>query len=84
MDNNVAKNILIVDDINDTGETFKWIKQDWPSSCLPAHDRWRHVFHNNVKFAVLTNNLSSEEDVDFYVDEVNKAEKPVWLVYPWE
>ena len=83
-DIDVAKNILIVDDINDTGETIKWIKQDWPSGCLPAHDRWRHVFHNNVKFAVLTNNLSSDEDVDFYVDEVNKAEKPVWLVYPWE
>ena len=28
------KNILIVDDINDTGATLDWIKQDWPSSCL--------------------------------------------------
>ena len=26
-----GKNILIVDDINDTGATFQWIKEDWPS-----------------------------------------------------
>ena len=25
------KNILIVDDINDTGATFNWIKEDWES-----------------------------------------------------
>jgi len=42
--------------------------------------------HNpNVRFAVLTNNLASEFDnISYYVDEVNKAEEDVWLVYPWE
>ena len=30
------KNILIVDDINDTGATFKWIREDWESGCLPG------------------------------------------------
>ena len=36
----LRKNILIVDDINDTGATFNWIKEDWPSGCLPMDTRW--------------------------------------------
>jgi len=80
------KNILIVDDINDTGATFNWIKQDWQSSCMPNEETWNTVWHNNVRFATITDNLSSEFDgkVDYSVHEVNKAEEDVWLVYPWE
>jgi len=80
------KNILIVDDINDTGATFNWIKQDWQSSCFPDETHaWDSVWGKNVRFAVLTNNLSSKfDDVSYYADEVNKAEEDVWLVYPWE
>ena len=79
------KNILIVDDINDTGATFNWIMQDWKASCLPDHKQWDHVWGQNVKFAVLTENLASDfSKVSFSCDEVNKAEEDVWLVYPWE
>jgi hypoxanthine phosphoribosyltransferase len=80
-----AKNILIVDDINDTGATFNWIKQDWQTSCVPKDPKWDKVWGGNVRFAVLTENLSSEFDgVSYSCDEVNKAEEDVWLVYPWE
>jgi hypoxanthine phosphoribosyltransferase len=80
------KNILIVDDINDTGATFNWIKQDWTSSCLPAEDNaWEAVWANNVRFATLTNNDASEfDDVRYTCHEINKAEEDVWLIYPWE
>lgn len=80
------KNILIVDDINDTGATFNWIKEDWRASCLPNESSWDTVWHKNVRFATITDNLSSEFDgkVDYSVHEVNKAEEDVWLVYPWE
>ena len=80
------KNILIVDDINDTGATFDWIKQDWQASCLPNEESWKTVWHNNVRFATITDNLSSDFNgtVDYSVHEVNKAEQDVWLVYPWE
>jgi len=81
------KNILVIDDINDTGATFNWIKQDWEASCMPGdQDVWKNVWGNNVRFAVLTDNLSSEFDlcVNYCCDTVNKAEEDVWLVYPWE
>ena len=81
------KNILIIDDINDTGATFNWIKQDWQGSCLPQEtSAWNSVWGNNVRFATITDNLASEFDgkVNYTVHEVNKAEEDVWLVYPWE
>ena len=80
------KRILVVDDINDTGATFNWIKQDWQASCLPGEESWKTVWHNNVRFATITDNLASEFNgtVDYSVHDVNKAEQDVWLVYPWE
>jgi hypoxanthine phosphoribosyltransferase len=79
------RKILIVDDINDTGATFNWIKEDWRASCLPKSPIWDQIWGNNVRFAVLTENLSSEFDgVSYHCDELNKAEEDVWLVYPWE
>ena len=81
----LRKKILIVDDINDTGATFNWIKDDWQSSCLPNSEEWNNVWGNNVRFAVMTENLSSEfGEVNYHVHEVNKADEDVWLVYPWE
>ena len=79
------KNILIVDDINDSGRTMNWIKDDWRNSCLPSHDAWKHVWNNNVRFAVIVNNdASSFTDVDYAGLEINKLENPVWCVFPWE
>jgi len=80
------KNILIVDDINDTGATFNWIVEDWKNICLPTEQSaWNSVWGNNVKFAAITENLSSTfGGVNYFTHEVNKAEKDVWLVYPWE
>jgi len=85
-DTKLRKNILIVDDINDTGATFNWIKEDWMSTCLPNEtSAWNSIWTKNVRFATITENLSSDfHDVSYYFDEVNKAEEDVWLVYPWE
>lgn len=84
-DPNKRKNILIVDDINDSGATFQWIQKDWPSSCMPDDPHWLNIWGDNVRFAVMTENLSSNfHDVKYHWDEVNKAEENVWLVYPYE
>jgi len=80
------KNILIVDDINDTGATLDWIVNDWQSTCLPDDPHWADVWSNNVRFAVLIDNLSSKfsRQVDYCAETINKAEEDVWIVYPWE
>jgi xanthine phosphoribosyltransferase len=78
------KNILIIDDINDSGNTFKNIVKDWQSSCLPKESVWNTVWHNNVRFAALIENQASDFDCDFVGHEINKVESPEWCVFPWE
>ena len=83
-DSQFQKNILVVDDINDSGDTIAWIKKDWQSTCLPNEDSWKKVWGNNVRFATLVNNLTSNELIDYTSLEINKTEKDVWIVFPWE
>jgi hypoxanthine phosphoribosyltransferase len=79
------KNILIVDDINDSGATLEWIRQDWPSGCLPKHPAWDAVWNRNVRFAVMVNNEASNyKQVDYSGLTINKQEDPSWIVFPWE
>jgi len=79
------KNILIVDDINDSGATLQWIKDDWRSGCLPDDQAWDEIWGYNVRVAVLINNGASEfVDVDYVGLHINKMEEPIWCVFPWE
>ena len=82
-DAQAEKNILILDDINDTGATFNWIMQDWHSSVYNMPDTiWGH----NVRFAALIDNVASECKVEmsYTGTEINKAEDPSWIVFPFE
>lgn len=68
----MKKNILIVDDINDTGATFKHITE-----AIGSND--------NLKFASIIHNDPSEFDkLDYWCYNINKKENPVWIVFPWE
>jgi xanthine phosphoribosyltransferase len=79
------KKILVVDDINDTGATLNWIKNDWPSGCFPNNEAWNTVWNNNVRFAVMIHNDASEfKNVDYVGKIINKMEKDEWCVFPWE
>ena len=72
----LGADILVVDDINDSGNTFQII---WDELGLDEIDP------SVVRFAAMTENLSSEfGNVSYHWDEVNKAEDDVWLVYPYE
>jgi hypoxanthine phosphoribosyltransferase len=81
-----AKNILIVDDINDTGATLNWIQRDWRDGCLPNHPRWDGVWGRNVRVAVLYDNESSSNrmNINYSAVDINKAEDDSWIVFPWE
>jgi xanthine phosphoribosyltransferase len=81
-----GKKILIVDDINDSGATLNWIREDWQSSCLPKDKRWKEIWANNVRVAVLVDNESSKSKlkISYSAVDLNKAEEDSWIVFPWE
>lgn len=83
-DKNLRRNILIVDDINDSGATQEWIKADWQTSCFPQSKEWERVWHTNVRFAYLVNNAGSTANADYLGMEIDKRESDVWVEYPWE
>jgi xanthine phosphoribosyltransferase len=80
------KNILIVDDINDSGATIDWIINDWRASCMPNSPIWNVVWGNTTRFAVVVDNLASKCQIkmNYVGTEVNKAENDVWVDFPYE
>lgn len=78
-----GRNILIVDDINDTGATLQWIEQDWQDSVASAD--WTKIWNSNVRVAVLVDNEASKyHTIDYSAVDINKAEEDSWIVFPWE
>lgn len=81
----MRKQILIVDDINDTGATFEWIKKDWQAGCLPNSEGWDEVWDENVRFATMCEKTHTEFDgVNYVWEEIDTSEKDTWIVFPWE
>ena len=64
--------LLIVDDINDSGNTLKLIKD--------------HSLKNEpeIRFAALINNIKSKIKIDYQGQQIDKSKNPVWYVFPWE
>ena len=79
------KRILIVDDINDSGATLNWIKENWEDFHPSKPEPWLTIWNNSVRFAVLVNNEASEfTRIDYSAVDINKAEEDSWIVFPWE
>ena len=68
----VYNNILIIDDINDTGSTFNFIKKSFEN-------------HNKkLYYASLIENKTSSFKVNFFGKIIDKSVDPKWIVFPWE
>ena len=59
-------------DINDTGDTFNYIVENFGKG------------DGRIKFAALIHNKPSKVKVDYHGYEINKQERPHWIVFPWE
>jgi hypoxanthine phosphoribosyltransferase len=78
--NKNSQNILIVDNFNNSGNTFQWIINDWQQICLPHDNRWKSVWHKNVRFASLVNNSDSNFlEVDYSALEIYDES----VSFPW-
>ena len=80
-DASLGKRILIVDDINDTGATLAYIKNDWETA---ASADWNTIWHHNVRFAAIINNHTSKFDLDYYYKIIDRSNDVKWYVFPWE
>ncbi|HJN79194.1 MAG TPA: phosphoribosyltransferase family protein, partial [Flavobacteriaceae bacterium] len=63
---------LIIDDINDTGNTFDFVKKIFKDSDC------------EIRFAALINNVTSKTKIDYHGQLIDKSDNPVWYVFPWE
>lgn len=77
-------NVLIVDDICDSGETLKDILNKIPEySSLGGEDTIE--FKSKLKTAVLWNNISQEMHSPNYVGrEISRVEDTRWIIFPYE
>jgi hypoxanthine phosphoribosyltransferase len=83
---NIQNTILVVNDLNNSGKTLNWLVEDWKNSCLPNDNKWKSIWNNTVRFAVLVNNNSSDfTNVDYSVADIDTSEEPtINVVFPWD
>lgn len=66
------KQILIVDDICDTGETLKGMEAT------------SGFTRTNIRFAVAIENIESGFVCDYTAREISRTEDTQWFIFPWE
>ncbi len=72
--------MLFVDDINDSGGTINYVRKVLGESLgtgFTSRD-------DDMRFAVLVDNASSQARVEFAVQSIDRATDKRWFVFPWE
>ena len=67
-----GRNVLIVDDVSDTGESLK-----------AACEYIKKLNPKEVKVAVIHYVTTSKFKPDFYAEVVDRTDEFIWIVYPW-
>lgn len=71
----MGKKLLIVDDINDSGTTISHLRTLLEKEGAVAE---------NIRVAVLLNNIRSTATADYWAREIDRATDKSWFVFPWE
>lgn len=72
--------MLFVDDINDSGGTINYVRKVLGESLGPGLTSQ----DDDLRFAVLIDNVSSQARVEFAVQTIDRATDKRWFVFPWE
>lgn len=72
-----GKNLLIVDDLTDSGETFRTLMKDWETAVVDDIN-----WHDNVRFGTLLYKEGSNFPTDYVASHV--ADESIWWEFPWE
>lgn len=70
--------ILIVEDIVDSGDTLREMKELAFRYFKPV------LWENNLKFASLFYNVDQNITVDFYVRKIHRCTDDRWIMFPYE
>jgi xanthine phosphoribosyltransferase len=68
-------NLLIVDDINDSGSTIAFLRE-----AIAAYGG----IADRLRIAVLITNIRSRAKADYWSEAIDRAEDKRWFVFPWE
>jgi xanthine phosphoribosyltransferase len=68
-------NLLIVDDINDSGTTIAFLRE-----AIAAHGG----IADRLRVAVLINNVRSRARADYWSGAIDRSIDKRWFVFPWE
>jgi hypoxanthine phosphoribosyltransferase len=70
-----GERLLFVDDINDSGTTIAHLRRELAAAGAVA---------DNVRFAVLIDNVVSAQKVDYRFRTIDRSLNKDWFVFPWE
>jgi hypoxanthine phosphoribosyltransferase len=68
------KNVLVVDDINDSGKTLEYVRNTYKHWMAPE----------KVRYAALVHNIPSVFPVNYFGKTIDKSQHDVWVTFPWE
>ena len=73
-----GQQILLVDDILDSGKTIEEICDNWEEAVASFPDASK--MYDNIRIVTLHKRKSCTTEIDYYALEVEDE----WVVYPWE